>query len=393
MSNNFPKVSPDGRWIVFVQNRNGLLMRPDSNLYIVPFKGGTARRLDCNLARMNSWHTFSPNGRWLAFSSKGRSLYTQLFLTHIDADGKDSPPFSIENATAANRGVNIPEFVNIPLDGMTEMEAPATEFYRLTDVAGELARKGDYASAANEWSKAVNLDPADGKARYHLAYALEKQGQFDQAIAQYRKSVDLDPTNASAYSSLSVALARSGNLPESIAAAKQALALNPSDALTEGNLAASLLQTGQTDEALEHIRKALELDPNFDDAHSMLGIILARAGQLDEAVAHLQKAVSLTPDSFEFRFNLGRVLAARHSFAEAIPQFEKAVELSEGKEPQSLQMLAAMYAEVGRFSQAAQTLRQALTIATSQNDEALAQELRNKIVYYESQRDVPATAP
>jgi hypothetical protein len=46
MSNNFPKVSPDGRWIVFVQNRNGLLMRPDSNLYIVPFKGGTARRLD-----------------------------------------------------------------------------------------------------------------------------------------------------------------------------------------------------------------------------------------------------------------------------------------------------------------------------------------------------------
>ena len=29
MSNSFPKVSPDGRWIVFVQARNGLLMRPD----------------------------------------------------------------------------------------------------------------------------------------------------------------------------------------------------------------------------------------------------------------------------------------------------------------------------------------------------------------------------
>ena len=42
MSNNFPKVSPDGRWIVFVQNRNGLLMRPDSKLYIVPSAGGKA---------------------------------------------------------------------------------------------------------------------------------------------------------------------------------------------------------------------------------------------------------------------------------------------------------------------------------------------------------------
>jgi tetratricopeptide (TPR) repeat protein len=393
MSNNFPKVSPDGRWIIFVQNRNGLLMRPDSNLYIVPFKGGTARRLDCNLPRMNSWHTFSPNGRWLAFSSKGRSLYTQLFLTHIDEDGKDSPAILVENATAANRGVNIPEFVNIPPDGMVEMDAPATEFYRLTDVAGELARKGDYSAAAVEWNKAVEVDPTDGKARYHLAYALEKQGQLDQAIAQYRKSVELDGTNASAYSSLSVALAQSGNLPDSIAAAKQALALNPKDVLTEGNLAASLLEIGQTDEAVDHIRKALDLDPDFDDAHNMMGIILARAGKLDEGVAHLQKAVSLTPDSIEFRFNLGRILAARHSFAEAIPQFEKAVDLSGGNEPQSLQMLAAAYAEVGRFADAARTEQRALAIAMNHADEGLAQELRSKIVYFESQHDVAPASP
>jgi len=93
-----------------------------------PLKGGHPRRLDCNLPRMNSWHTFSPNGRWLAFSSKGRSLYTQLFLTHIDENGKDSPAILVENATAANRGVNIPEFVNIPPNGLTKMDAPATEF-------------------------------------------------------------------------------------------------------------------------------------------------------------------------------------------------------------------------------------------------------------------------
>ncbi len=387
MSNNFPKVSPDGRWIVFVQNRNGLLMRPDSNLYIVPFNGGKARRLDCNLPRMNSWHTFSPNGRWLAFSSKGRTLYTQLFLTHIDEDGKDSPAVLIENATAANRGVNIPEFVNIPPDGMVKMDAPATEFYRLTDVAGELARKGDYTAAATEWNKAVELDPADGKARYHLAYALDKQGQLDQAIAQYRKAVELDATNAAAYSSLSVVLARAGNLPDSIAAAKQALALNPKDVLTEGNLAASLLETGQTDEAVEHINKALELDPEFPDAHNMLGIVLAREGKLDEAIAHLQKAVSLTPDSVEYRFNLGRVYAAQHSFTEAIPQFEKAVELSGGKEPQSLEMLAAMYSEVGRFSDAARAARQALATPAAQNDPNLSGELRARIAYYESQPD------
>ena len=51
MSNNFPKVSPDGKWIIFVQCKNGLLMRPDSKLYIVPFEGGEARPLESNLPR------------------------------------------------------------------------------------------------------------------------------------------------------------------------------------------------------------------------------------------------------------------------------------------------------------------------------------------------------
>ncbi len=67
----------------------------------------------CNTPLMNSWHSFSPNGRWMVFSSKSRSPYTQMFLTHLDENGNDTPPILIENSTAANRAVNIPEFVNI----------------------------------------------------------------------------------------------------------------------------------------------------------------------------------------------------------------------------------------------------------------------------------------
>lgn len=122
MSNNFPKVSPDGKWNVFVQCKNGQLMRPDSQLFIVPFGGGTARRMRANTRLMNSWHSFSPNGRWMVFSSKARSPYTQMYLTHLDSDGNDSPPILIDNATAANRAVNIPEFVNIGADGIENID-------------------------------------------------------------------------------------------------------------------------------------------------------------------------------------------------------------------------------------------------------------------------------
>jgi Tol biopolymer transport system component len=133
MSNSFPKVSPDGKWIVFVQAKNGQLMRPDSQLYIVPFEGGVARRMRANTRLMNSWHSFSPNGRWMVFSSKARSPYTQMYLTHIDANGNDSPPILIDNTTASNRAVNIPEFVNIDPDGIEDIEVHVADQRAIAD--------------------------------------------------------------------------------------------------------------------------------------------------------------------------------------------------------------------------------------------------------------------
>jgi WD40-like Beta Propeller Repeat len=133
MSNNFPKVSPDGKWIVFVQCKNGQLMRPDSQLYIVPFEGGVARRMRANTSLMNSWHSFSPNGRWLVFSSKARSPYTQMYLTHIDANGNDSPAILIDNTTAANRAVNIPEFANIAGDGIEDIQVHVADSLNVAD--------------------------------------------------------------------------------------------------------------------------------------------------------------------------------------------------------------------------------------------------------------------
>ena len=90
-SNYFPKFSPDGKWIVFCQADNFMLLQPDSRLYIIPSSGGEPRLMNCNMNEMNSWHSWSPNGKWLVFSSKNRGPYTQLYLTHIDENGMDSP--------------------------------------------------------------------------------------------------------------------------------------------------------------------------------------------------------------------------------------------------------------------------------------------------------------
>jgi hypothetical protein len=93
-SNYFARFSPDGRWIVFCQSNSFMLLQPDSKLYILPADGGEARPLRSNTARMNSWHSWSSNSRWLVFSSKANSPYTQLFVTHIDENGSTHPQCS-----------------------------------------------------------------------------------------------------------------------------------------------------------------------------------------------------------------------------------------------------------------------------------------------------------
>ena len=112
-SNYYPRYSPDGKWIVFTQSETGLAIQQDSRLFIMPATGGDAKMMSCNLSRVNSWHTWSPNSRWLAFVSKENTAYTELFLTHIDEAGNDSPPILLERFNKTGYAINIPEFANI----------------------------------------------------------------------------------------------------------------------------------------------------------------------------------------------------------------------------------------------------------------------------------------
>lgn len=386
LSNNFPKVSPDGKWIVFVQCKNGLLMRPDSKLYIVPFEGGAARPLASNLPVMNSWHTFSPNGKWLAFSSKSPSLYTELYLTHIDDEGNASPAILVENATASNRAVNIPEFVNVKPGGFERIDHPATDFYQLFDVAVQLSDRKQFDAAIPAWQKAVSLDPEDPRAHNNLGIALAGAGRVPDAIAEYRKSLALNGNSSQAENNLGGSLAQQGSLDEARQHFEAALRINPDNASAEVNLGNALSAAGgHTSEAIDLLRKGVEKLPDSPDGQNGLGIALAHAGNLEEATEHLQKAVELSPDDAGYRYNLGRVFAARNLFSEALPQLSEAARLTSMQDPIILQMLAAMQSETGRYADAVATAQQALNLARQKQNLSLATSLEGNLERYQAQ--------
>ena len=352
-SNSFPKISPDGRWIVFVESHNGLLMRPDGQLFIIPAEGGQARRMRCNTALMNSWHSFSPNGRWLVFSSKSRSPYTGMFLTHLDEQGNDSPAIYIENSTAANRAVNIPEFVNIPADGLAKIDVPAAEFFRLFDHAAELAAKGQEEAAIAEWKKALEINPDDPMANNNLGAHLLKRGQLDEALPHFSKAVDLKPDYADA----------------------------------QNNLGIVFLQKGKVGDAIEHLSKAEEINPRNTQTYYNLGAAFYMQGRISEALAQWRAGLRVDPEDLPLLGQAAWVLATNpepsaRNGSEAVELATRAVKLSGAKDPATLDTLAAAYAEAGRFPEAAQTARQALAFAT----EPLAGDLKARIAMYEAKR-------
>jgi hypothetical protein len=189
---------------------------------------------------MNSWHSFSPNGRWLVFSSKSRSPYTQMFLTHLDEEGNDSPAILIENSTAANRAVNLPEFVNIPPDGMMKIDVPAAESYRLFDVASDLTAKGQLEAGIAEWKKVLELDPRNAKAHNNLGGALVLQGDLAEGMTHLQKAMEIDPDFSAAQSNFGLALLQEKKLDEAIPHLQRSLELNPAYAKTYEDLMSSL---------------------------------------------------------------------------------------------------------------------------------------------------------
>ena len=362
MSNSFPKISPDGKWMVFVQARNGQLMRPDGKLYIVPASGGKARLMNCNTPLMNSWHSFSPNGRWLVFSSKSRSPYTQLFLTHIDENGNDSPAILIENSTAANRAANIPEFVNMNPAGIEHIDTPAVDFYKQFDLAAALVNKGQYSEAIPEWKKALAMQPDDVGAHFNFGETLMRAGQTEDGVAQLEESIRLNPHFAEAHNNLGVALVGLGRNQESEKQLRLAIQENPDYAEAHHNLGSTLLVENRLDDAKQEFTRALELKPDFTDARISLGRALMAEGRDDEAAAAFRNAIAATPPDPKAYIALGQLQAAKNDFEGAEPQFRKALEIDPANAEAEADLGHAMMSS-GSIDEAIPHLRRALELA------------------------------
>ena len=132
-SATLPRLSPDGRYLVFAEADHGCfhVWHHDADIFLIDLQSDSlcAQPLtDINSERSESYPSFSSNGRWLMVASRrDDNNYTRPYIAHFDpVSGTCSKPFELPQLhpsfyTFCLRSFNRPEFMTEPV-GVTQEE-------------------------------------------------------------------------------------------------------------------------------------------------------------------------------------------------------------------------------------------------------------------------------
>ncbi|MBQ6965755.1 MAG: PD40 domain-containing protein [Bacteroidaceae bacterium] len=119
-----PRISPDGRYLLFAQAEFGCfhVWHNDAEIYLMDLKTKEVRNLtEVNSKRSESYPTWSSNGRWIMVDSRrDDGNYTRPFIAYFDRQGKAHKPFEVPQQdpnfyTFFLRSFNRPEFMIEPV--------------------------------------------------------------------------------------------------------------------------------------------------------------------------------------------------------------------------------------------------------------------------------------
>ena len=334
-SNFFARYSPDGKWVVFCQSENFMLLQPDSKLYIMPAGGGEPRLMTCNTSNMNSWHSWSPNSKWLVFSSKNRGPYTQLHLTHIDENGNDSPPVFLENLTFRSRAANIPEFITPKASGMKKM---VDDFSRnanyYTRLAGLGTQDNRYKDALNFLEDAIEADPSYYDAyeqRIYINFTLRNSKSKDdlrvRMIAEelIEKQIQQNPQNKSLYIKRGHLRLMNDNYEGALQDGMHVLELDMNNYGGFQLITAIYEKMGHTDGAITYKKKMLELQPDDINLTQSLALLYHKKNQPELALELLNELIAKYPIIADLYISRAGLMINKEDYPAAKADFDMAI--------------------------------------------------------------------
>jgi tetratricopeptide (TPR) repeat protein len=263
-------------------------------------------------------------------------------------------------------------------------------------------RNMDYRSDLTMWRDIVTKSPGNARAYINLSAHYLSKGEMDTTISycnealkhlpdfrrleinelrrmKYNPDVDQLFREVSYYSrahnNIGLALRGQGKLDDAILHFKEATRLIPENASSLVNLASVMFDKGQTAESIAILKRAIVFDPLDHAAYECLGNALVLTGNAAASVKYYAKALALVPDDIAVQCKLAWLLATDPDASvrdgrRAVLLAEEVARATKCGSAHVLDVLAAGYAENGRFEDAAATARKAAELASP--DEGIA---------------------
>lgn len=294
---------------------------------------------------------------------------------------------------------------------------------RLVEKGQRYLAEGRADEAAESIARALVADPDSVPALVASARLSMSQGRYDRARAELERAVELDAESSAAWSELGTLHALARRIAPAIAALERAVAIDPELFISKTNLAGLYASSGRNEQALVLLGEASHDAPgNIDILHKTASVLLD-LDRREDAVRVLRRMVDLAPARPDLRADLGQVLWRSQRYGEAIRVFREGLtaapqdpglqrwlvwslstcpldELRDGSEALALagrlwgaaaaddarllDALAAALAETGDFESAVDRARRGLALV--EQDEHLAQQLRERLALYERGR-------
>jgi tetratricopeptide (TPR) repeat protein len=266
----------------------------------------------------------------------------------------------------------------------------------LSESAASYVVRGVEAMEKRDWKTAIaNLRiasqraPTDGTIQLNLGTSLYLAGDREGARQSFASAIQLAPRLPKAQYTFGLLEEDDGHDAAAIERFTAAVTADPNYVEAHASLADALRRTQRVEEALPHYAKVLAIDPGAAQARFGYAMGLVQRARWREARDWLAESVKTYPGQLGFPHALARVLAAAPD--DSVRNGREALRIAQQllqtqRSPALLETTAMAQAELGRYDEASATERQAMTLARTSGQPALADRMRENLARYQQRQ-------
>lgn len=233
-------------------------------------------------------------------------------------------------------------------------------------------QSGMYTDLPTLWRVTLERNPDCSMAHNYSAGLRFQKGDLTGAIAELREAIRLQPDSYEAHNNLGNALLQTGDVPTALSEFERAVAAKPRSATLHFNFGNALFIAGRSDDALSQYQAGIQLQPD------LIWPKAPNLGQSSMGVAAWNLATSPDP--------------ATRNGERALQLAQQLDRLTEGRDALVLAELAAAYAELNQFADAAKTANSALQLPAVRSKSQLTSRLMGQLSEYQNGRPWRDTA-